>query len=77
MLAVLVILCPPLAVLITAPPSSAVKNFGLTLLFYVPGVLHARRAVEHYTVTRRYDALMRLLDAQASPPLSSGNPQAA
>lgn len=62
MLAVLVLLCPPLAVLITAPPSAAVKNFALTLLFYVPGVLHARRVVERYTVNRRYDALMRLLD---------------
>lgn len=64
MLAVLVILCPPLAVLFTAPPSSFVKNCGLTLLFFVPGVLHARRVVEQYYVNRRYDALMRLLDNQ-------------
>ena len=68
MLAVLVILCPPLAVLFTGAPSSAVKNCGLTLLFYVPGVLHARRAVEQYTVSRRYDALVRLLEAQESRP---------
>ena len=38
MLVVLVILCPPLAVLITAP-SRVAKNLGLTLLLYVPGVL--------------------------------------
>lgn len=64
MLAVLVILCPPLAVLFTAPASSFVKNCALTLLFFVPGVLHARRAVEYYHANRRYDHLMRLLDSQ-------------
>ena len=42
MLTLLVILCPPLAVLLTASPTHAIKNLGLTLLFYVPGVLHAR-----------------------------------
>ncbi len=66
MLTVLVILCPPLAVLLTAPASHAVKNLGLTLLLYIPGVLHARAAVEQYTVTRRYAALMRLLEDRAS-----------
>jgi uncharacterized membrane protein YqaE (UPF0057 family) len=66
MLTLLVILCPPLAVLLTASPSSAAKNFGLTLLFYIPGVLHARREVERYTVSRRYDAIMSLLDGRAA-----------
>lgn len=65
MLTVLVILCPPLAVLLTASPASAAKNCGLTLLFYVPGVLHARREVERYTVSRRYDTLMRLLEGRS------------
>jgi uncharacterized membrane protein YqaE (UPF0057 family) len=64
MLTALVILCPPLAVLLTAPSSSAAKNLGLTLLLYVPGVLHARRVVESYTVNRRYDSLMRQLEAR-------------
>jgi uncharacterized membrane protein YqaE (UPF0057 family) len=62
MLVVLVILCPPLAVLLTAPPSHAAKNFGLTLLLYVPGVLHARSAVDRYYANRRYASLMRVLD---------------
>jgi uncharacterized membrane protein YqaE (UPF0057 family) len=62
MLAILVVLCPPLAVLIVASPSHAAKNFGLTLLFYVPGVLHARSVVEQYQVSRRYDSLMRVLE---------------
>jgi uncharacterized membrane protein YqaE (UPF0057 family) len=64
MLAVLVLICPPLAVLLTAGPAHAAKNFGLTLLLYVPGILHARSVVEHYSVNRRYQTLMRLLDEQ-------------
>ena len=68
MYAVLVVLCPPLAVLLTAGPSDAAKNVGLTLLLYIPGVLHARAAVEKYTVARRYEALMRALDRAESVP---------
>ena len=68
MLAVLVILCPPIAVLLTAPASLAAKNLGLTLLLYVPGLLHARATVERYTVQRRYDALMTALEARDAAP---------
>lgn len=64
MLAVLVIVCPPIAVMLTAPASLAAKNLGLTLLLYVPGLLHARATVERYTVQRRYDALMNVLEAR-------------
>ena len=67
MLVVLVVLCPPLAVLFTAPPSHAVKNVGLTLLLYVPGVLHARAAVDRYRANRQYASLMRVLDTHAGP----------
>jgi len=69
MLAILVILCPPLAVLLTAPLSHAAKNVGLTLLLYLPGVLHAHAVVEQYRVARRYESLMRLLESRdAGPP---------
>jgi uncharacterized membrane protein YqaE (UPF0057 family) len=78
MLAVLVIVCPPLAVLLTAPPSQALKNVGLTLLLYLPGVFHASAAVERYRARRQYAALMRVLDARVpvapvppSPPRTS------
>jgi uncharacterized membrane protein YqaE (UPF0057 family) len=71
MLAALVILCPPLAVLLTASPTAAAKNFGLTLCFYVPGVLHARRTVEQYKVSRRYNTLMRLLEDKESRRLAA------
>lgn len=68
MLVLLVILCPPAAVFLTAPPSQAAKNFGLTLLFYVPGVLHARSAVERYYAQRQYDTLARLMETRTATP---------
>ena len=61
MLSVLAVVCPPLAVLATGSPSQAVANLGLTLMFYVPGVVNALGAVERHTVTRRYDAVMRAM----------------
>jgi uncharacterized membrane protein YqaE (UPF0057 family) len=63
MLAVLAVLCPPLAVLFAAP-SSFPKSCALTLLLFVPGVLHARRVVDAYHTHRRYDTLLRLLEAK-------------
>lgn len=76
MLTALVVLCPPLAVLLTASPTTAAKNFGLWMLGIVPGVLHARRVVEQYTVSRRYNALMQLLESKESASLPA-NTQAA
>lgn len=63
MLAILVILCPPLAVLFTGTPSDVAKNFFLSLL-YIPGVLHARSIVERYQINRRYESLMRVLESR-------------
>jgi uncharacterized membrane protein YqaE (UPF0057 family) len=66
MLTLLVIICPPLAVLLTAPASRAAANLGLTLLGYVPGVLHARATVERYRVHRQYESVMRELEDRAA-----------
>ena len=75
MLSLLAFLCPPVAVLLTSSPAQAAKNVGLTLLFYLPGVLHARAAVEQYQVNRRYDSLMRVLEARTgAKPRSSRSP---
>jgi uncharacterized membrane protein YqaE (UPF0057 family) len=71
MLILLVVLCPPLAVLVAAGPTEALKNCGLSLLFYFPGVFHARSVVDRYRVNRRYDALMLLLEAR-DPALAKG-----
>jgi uncharacterized membrane protein YqaE (UPF0057 family) len=65
MLNVLTYLCPPLAVVCTAP-ASVPKNLLLTLMLFVPGVLHARRVVEARTVAARYARLQVIL-AQRDP----------
>lgn len=64
MLSILAIVCPPLAVLWASNLREALKNLGLTLLFYVPGVIHAHAVVERYQANRQYDVLMRLLESR-------------
>ena len=44
----LAILLPPLAVLLCGRPFQAVLNLLLTLVFWVPGVLHAILIVHDY-----------------------------
>ncbi|MGI8314951.1 YqaE/Pmp3 family membrane protein [Halobacillus mangrovi] len=49
MLYILVIFLPPLAVLLTGKPMKALLNLVLTLIFYVPGAVHAAVVVkDHY-----------------------------
>jgi uncharacterized membrane protein YqaE (UPF0057 family) len=62
MLKLLAIACPPLAVLATGSMSLAVKNLGLTLLFYVPGLIHARSIVEKHDIEQRYNSVMAALE---------------
>lgn len=62
MLNILAVLCPPLAVLATGNPAQAVANLGLTLLLYVPGMLHARSVVEQHNLERRYASVMRAME---------------
>ena len=64
MLPLLATVCPPLAVLATDTPARAAANLGLTLLLVVPGVVHAHRAVGRYTLRRRYESVMRALEAR-------------
>jgi uncharacterized membrane protein YqaE (UPF0057 family) len=64
MLAFLAIVCPPLAVLAAGTPARAVTNAGLTLLLFVPGVLHALSVVEQKKIERQYASVMRALEAQ-------------
>ena len=44
----LALLCPPLAVAFTGKPSQVIVNIFLTLLFVIPGVLHAIAVVRQY-----------------------------
>lgn len=45
MLYLLAILFPPLACILAGKPGAAVLNLFLTLLFWIPGVIHALMVV--------------------------------
>jgi uncharacterized membrane protein YqaE (UPF0057 family) len=59
MLYVLAVVCPPAAALATGGPKRAAANAGLTLLLYVPGLVHALAAVGRHYTDRRNEALLR------------------
>lgn len=61
MLYILAIICPPAAAFVASGPKRAAVNTGLTLLLYVPGLLHALVAVERHYVDRRNAALLRAM----------------
>jgi uncharacterized membrane protein YqaE (UPF0057 family) len=67
MLSFVAILCPPLAVLIAEKSGSrAAANLGLTLLLYIPGLIHAFSTIERRSVGRRYESVMRVLERRAA-----------
>jgi uncharacterized membrane protein YqaE (UPF0057 family) len=59
MLYLLAIVCPPAAALTAGGPKLAAANTALTLLLYVPGLIHALAAVERHYTDRRNAALLR------------------
>lgn len=58
----LAILLPPVAVLTCGRPFQAILNFFLTLLFWVPGVLHAVLVVHQHEEDRRADRVVRAIE---------------
>ena len=63
MLYFLAILLPPLAVFLAGGrPVQALLNLGLTLLGWIPGVIHAFLVVGEYKADKRAD---RMADRQA------------
>ncbi|MBH0231143.1 YqaE/Pmp3 family membrane protein [Halobacillus yeomjeoni] len=49
LLYILAIFLPPVAVLLTGKPMKAILNLILTLIFFVPGAVHAALVVkDHY-----------------------------
>jgi len=58
---ILAVLCPPAAVLSTGKPAQGAVNLALTLLLYVPGLLHALSVVSRYETDRRNETLVRLV----------------
>ncbi len=53
MLYLLAIIAPPLAVLFTGRPLQALLNFLLTLLLWIPGVVHAILVVNEHKANQR------------------------
>ena len=55
----LAILCPPLAVLLCGKPIQALLNLLLSLLLYVPGLVHALMVVTERKADKRMDRQTR------------------
>jgi uncharacterized membrane protein YqaE (UPF0057 family) len=60
MLAIIAVLCPPVAVSLVGRPSQAVVSVSLTMLLFVPGIIHALSVVDRYHTERRNETLMRI-----------------
>ncbi|TVP89000.1 MAG: YqaE/Pmp3 family membrane protein [Alkalicoccus sp.] len=59
MMWLLAILLPPVAVLIAGKPFQALINLILTLIFYVPGVIHAILVVKDMKDDARMEKYMK------------------
>ena len=58
---VLAILCPPLGTLVCWRGIQTLINIPLTLLFYVPGLIHAMAVVNDFYNERRQKDLVRTI----------------
>lgn len=69
MLYLLAILLPPVAVLLCGKPITALLNLVLTLLLWLPGVIHALFVVNAHYADERNKKLIRAMEkAQKQPP---------
>ena len=59
MLYLVAIILPPLAVLLVGKPFQAIINLILTLLFYVPGLIHALLVVNNHYADKRTERIVR------------------
>jgi len=57
----LAIIFPPLAVLLCGKPIQALLNVGLTLLFWIPGVIHAIMVVNARNQDRRTKRVIKAM----------------
>jgi uncharacterized membrane protein YqaE (UPF0057 family) len=60
----LAILLPPVAVLFCGRPVQFVLNLILTLLFWIPGMIHAILVVNAFYADRRADRIVRAIEAR-------------
>lgn len=61
----LAILLPPVAVLICGKPVQALLNLVLTLLFWVPGAVHACLVVHDHLANKRADRIVQAVRTRA------------
>ena len=61
MLYLLAIILPPLAVLLAGKPFQAILNLVLTLLGYVPGLIHALFVVNNHYADKRTERIVKEL----------------
>jgi len=54
----LAIILPPIAVLLCGKPVQAILNLLLTILFWIPGVVHALLVVHSHLADKRTDRLL-------------------
>jgi uncharacterized membrane protein YqaE (UPF0057 family) len=59
MLYLVAILLPPVAVLLCGKPFQAIVNLVLTLLFYIPGLIHALLVVNNHYADKRAERVIK------------------
>ncbi len=64
MIYILAIFLPPLAVLLVGKPVQALLNVVLTLLFWIPGVIHALMVVNSAQADKRTNKLIKEMRKQ-------------
>ena len=62
----LAVILPPVAVLICGKPIQALLNLVLTLLFWIPGLIHALFVVNGYYADRRTDRVIEAIKEKGS-----------
>jgi uncharacterized membrane protein YqaE (UPF0057 family) len=58
----LAIILPPIAVLLCGKPVQAVLNLLLTILFWIPGVVHALFVVHSHLADKRTDRVLEAVE---------------
>jgi uncharacterized membrane protein YqaE (UPF0057 family) len=62
----LAVILPPVAVLICGKPIQALLNLVLTLLFWIPGLIHALFVVNGYYADQRTDKVIDAIKEKES-----------
>lgn len=61
MLYLLAIILPPVAVLICGKPIQAILNLILTLILWIPGIVHAIFVVHSHLADKRTDRIIKAI----------------